>query len=54
MWKMNARGRWGPDTVSNEKIYVSADQVQKNTEPLFAQLSQIINSFEANSSQMLW
>ena len=45
MWKMNARGRWGPDTVSNEKIYVSADQVQKNTEPLFAQLSQIINYF---------
>ena len=26
----------------------------KNTEPLFAQLSQIINYFEANSSQMLW
>ena len=45
MWKMNARGRWGPDTVSNEKIYVSADQVQKNTEPLFAQRSQIINYF---------
>lgn len=31
MWKMDARGRWGPDTVSNEKIYVSAYQVQKNT-----------------------
>lgn len=45
MWKMDARGSWGPDTVSNEKIYVSAYQVQKNTEPLFAQLSQIINYF---------